>query len=159
MMTENKRFVVSLKEAVVAMDTMSDQIHSYLHLKTGEWVSLSDEMLSLAQADFEMDHHPAWEQELILIARDILESDDYLELPDRNEIQEYAIMDEFCRTLNDRIRNDLLDKIRGKGGCRRFKKLIRRYQIENQWYEFREKSLESILIEWLEKNHIDYKIS
>lgn len=158
MTTEKIQIVVSLKEAVVAMDTMSDQIHSYLSLKTGEWVSLSDETLSIANSDFNLENHPAWEKELILIAKDILGSSDYLELPDRYEIQEYAIMDEFCRSLNDRIRNDLLDQIRGKGGFRRFKKAIRRYEIENQWYEFRMKSLENIVIEWCENNHIDYKI-
>jgi len=158
MMAETKPLVVSLKEAVDAMDTMSDQIHSYLSLKTGEWISLSDETLSTAGEVIDLSDHPAWEQELILIAKDILESDNYVELPDRYEIQEYAIMDEFCRSLNDRIKNDLLDQIRGRGGFRRFKKAIRRYKIEDQWYEFREKSLESIVIDWLVKNHIDYKI-
>ena len=158
MVAEKKQITVSLKEAVVAMDTMSDQIHSYLSLKTGEWISLSDETLSIAGNDFDLNDHPAWEQELVLIAKDILESNDYLELPDRYEIQEYAIMDEFCRSLNDRMKNDLLDQIRGRGGFRRFKKAIRRYKIENQWYEFREKSLESIVIDWLEKNSIGYKL-
>jgi len=159
MTTENKQLVVSLKEAVVAMDILSDQIHSYLNLKTGELVSLPDETLSIAQTEPELDRRPAWERELILIAKDILNSHDYLELPDRYEIQEYALMDEFCRSLNDRMKNDLLDKIRGRGAFRRFKKAIRRYEIENQWYEFRERSLQNIILEWLEKNHIDYKIS
>jgi hypothetical protein len=40
MTSENKPLVVSLKEAVDAMDTMSDQIHSYLNLKTGEWFTI-----------------------------------------------------------------------------------------------------------------------
>ena len=158
MTTERKQIVVSLKEAVVAMDTMSDQIRSYLNLKTGEWISLSDETLSIAQMDPDLNDHPAWEQELINIARDILDSDHYLELPDRYEIQEYAIIDEFCRSLGVHMRNDLLDKIRGKGAFRRFKKAIRRYEIENQWYEFREKSLEHFVVDWLERNHIHYKI-
>jgi hypothetical protein len=158
MVADKKTITVSLKEAVAALETMSDQIHSFLNLKTGEWVSLSDETLSFASSDVDLQSHPAWERELILIAKDILESDDYLELPDRFDIQEYTIMDEFCRSLNERLRDDLLDQIRGRGAVRRFKKAIRRHKIENQWYEFREKSLEAIVIKWLEKNHINYKI-
>lgn len=157
MTDEANPLVVSLKEAVNAMDTMSDQIHAYLNLKTGEWISLSEEVLMMAEDDPTPDDHPDWEKEMILIAKDVLTTDDYLELPDRFEIHEYNIMREFCFSREDPTGDDLLDKIRGKGAFGRFHGAIRRYGIEKQWYEFREKAMEEIAIAWLEKNHIAYQ--
>ncbi|MRR18066.1 MAG: hypothetical protein EG826_16585 [Deltaproteobacteria bacterium] len=157
MTTETKPLVVSLKEAVDAMDTMSDQIHSYLHLKTGRWISLSEEILSMAEDDSMPGDHPDWEQEMILIARDILTTDDYLELPDRFEIHEYNIMREFCLSREGRAGDDLVDQIRGKGAFGRFRNAVRRHRIEDQWYQFREKAMEEIAIAWLDRNHIAYQ--
>jgi hypothetical protein len=49
-----------------------------------------------------------------------------------------------------------LDKIRGRGAFRRFKDCILKYEIEEEWYRFRQEELEKIAIEWLEVNHIPY---
>jgi len=157
MTDDKKQIVVSLKDAVFALDTMSDELQSYLSLKTGEWVTLSNEIISIAEDDRDINDCPEWEQEEIVLARDVLETDDYLSLPDRYEINEYGIMDEFVRSLNGRIRDDLLDQIRGKGAFGRFKNAIRRYGIEDQWFEFRKKALEDIIIVWLEENNISYQ--
>ena len=59
--------------------------------------------------------------------RDIVETDHYLPLPDRFEINEYQIMERFCLSVDDEdMRDDLCDAIRGRGafrssktGCRR----------------------------------------
>lgn len=157
MTTETRPLVVSLKEAVDAMDTMSDLIHSYLNLKTGEWITMSEEVLMMAEDDPIPGDHPDWEQEMILIAKDILTTDDYLELPDRFEIHEYNIMREFCLSREDPTGDDLMDQIRGKGAFGRFHSAIRRHGIEDQWYQFREKEMEEIAIAWLGRNHIAYQ--
>jgi hypothetical protein len=156
MTDDKKQIVVSLKDAVLALDTMSDELQSYLNLKTGEWVTLSNEVISIAKDDRDINDSPEWEQEMIIQARDVLETDDYLQLPDRYEINEYSIMEEFIRSLNGRIRDNLLDQICGKGAFGRFKNAIHRYGIEDQWFEFREKALEKIVIAWLEENNIRY---
>jgi hypothetical protein len=39
---------------------------------------------------------------------------------------------------------------------RKSKNTIRRYGIEDQWFAFREKALENIVIAWLEENNISY---
>jgi hypothetical protein len=149
--------IVSVKDIVDEMDIMSDEISSFLDKRTGELVSLSDEMFSAAEEDSDINEYPEWQRELIIKAKEILESDDYLQLPSKFDIHEYHIMEEFCRSLNDStIRNTLLTKIKGSGAFRRFKDAICRYGIENEWFAYREKELKNIAIDWLKENNIAY---
>jgi methyltransferase-like protein len=149
--------IISVKDVANEMDSMSDEISSFINKRTGELVTLSDEMFSAVEEGSDINKYPAWQQEDIIKAKEVLESDDYLQLPSKFDIHEYHIMEEFCRAFNDsEISNALLSKIKGRGAFSRFKEAIRRYDIENEWFEFREKELEKIAIEWLKKNHIAY---
>ena len=149
--------IVSVKDIVDEMDIMSDEISSFLDKRTGELVTLSDEMFSAAEEDSDINEYPEWQRELIIKAKDVLESDDYLELPSKFDIHEYHIMEEFCCAINDgKIRNELLSKIRGSGAFRRFQDAICMYGIETEWLEYREKELKIIAIHWLKKNNIAY---
>jgi hypothetical protein len=50
----------------------------------------------------------------------------FWQLPDRFDIHEWSIMEEFARGQdNDRIRQELLDAIHGAGAFRMFRSLIR----------------------------------
>ncbi len=67
------------------------------------------------------------------------------------------IMEDFCYSvLDDKIRERLLDKIRGQGAFRRFRDAIQLNGIEEDWYRFRQEALEKIAIDWLEANQISY---
>lgn len=44
---------------------------------------------------------PEWEHENIKAAKEILETDDYISLPAKFDIHEYAIMEQFCLSIND----------------------------------------------------------
>ena len=148
---------VSVKAIVDEMDILSDEISSYLNKQTGELVTLSDEMFSAAEEDYDINEYPEWQRELIIKAKEVLESDDYLQLPSKFDLHEYHIMEEFCRSLNDStIRDTLLTKIKGSGAFRRFKDAICRYDIETEWLEYREKELKNIAIDWLKENNIAY---
>ena len=149
--------IISVKDIVNEMDSMSDEISSFINKRTGELVTLSDEMFSVVEEGADINKYHAWQQEDIINAKEVLESDDYLQLPSKFDIHEYHIMEDFCRSFNDiEISNALLSKIKGRGAFHRFKEAIRRYDLENEWFEFREKELEKIAIEWLKKNHIAY---
>jgi hypothetical protein len=66
-------------------------------------------------------------------------------------------MEKFCHTVkDDKIRGNLLDKIRGRGAFSRFKNAIQMNGIEEEWYRFRQEELEKIAIDWLEANQISY---
>ncbi len=52
-------------------------------------------------------------------------------------------MARFCSDLDDDSQREaLLDAIRGRGAFRRFKDLVHRYGIQQQWYDFRDREME-----------------
>ena len=148
---------VSLKDVVDEMDVPGDEHSAFLHRHTGELITLSREELSAAEEDDDIDDYPEWQQEMIIKAREVLESDDFLALPNKFDIHEYSIMEDFCFSVaDDKIRGSLLDKIRGSGAFRRFKDAIQMNGIEEDWYSFRQEAFEKIAIDWLEDNKISY---
>jgi len=121
---------VKLTEIIEGMDFQSDEQSSFLNLTTGEVVSITDEELRAAEHDVPLEDFPEWQHDAIRIARDIVETDHYLPLPDRFEIHEYSIMERFCLSVDDEdIRDDLCNAIRGRGAFRYFKDRIHAYGI------------------------------
>lgn len=150
--------LVSLKAVVDEMDVVSDEHFAYLNPQTGELLTLSTEEISSVEENLPTDDYPEWQQALISKARDVLASNDYLRLPTRYDIHEYAIMEQFCSSLTDeRLAQTLLNQIHGSGAFRRFKQTIHRYGVEQEWYRYRAAALEAIAIAWLESHHIPYQ--
>jgi hypothetical protein len=148
---------VSLKDVINEMDVPSDEHSAFLNSHTGELVTLSREELSTAEEDDDIDDYPEWQREMIIKAKEVIDSDDYLPLPSKFDIHEYHIMEDFCYSVPDgKTRGALLDKIRGSGAFRRFKDALQRNGIEEDWYSFRQKAFEKIAIDWLEDNKISY---
>lgn len=153
--------IISVKDIVDELELSGEGISSFLNKRTGEIVTLGDEYLSAAENEDEDDDNtierPEWEQETIAQAKEVINTDDYLQLPGKYDINEYKVIEEFCNSVEDeKIRDILLVSIKGKGAFSRFKDTIRMYNIENEWYNFRQKELEKIAINWLEANHIPY---
>ena len=66
-------------------------------------------------------------------------------------------MERFCLFVSDeKISAVLLDKIRGSGAFRRFKDTIYRYEIEKDWFKFKDEAYKEIAISWLESNGFAY---
>jgi hypothetical protein len=139
------------------MDTVSDTWRAYLNRQTGELFSASDEELSALEQE-EDEELPDWQREAIEKLRQVQQSDDWLELPSRFEIDEYRIMERFCSSVeDDTLREDLLDAIHGSGAFGRFKNMIHRHGLRDDWYRYREQQMARIAAEWLEANGIAYK--
>ena len=150
--------IIMLKAIVDEMDVLSDDHFAYLNPQTGELVTLSTEELSAIEEDLPTDDFPEWQQGLIAKARAVLDSSAYLQLPTRHDIHEYAIMERFCETVTDQqLHQIFLGQIRGSGAFRRFKQLLHRYAIAEEWYQFRTAALQAIAIQWLDANHIPYQ--
>ena len=148
---------VSLRAVAEELGLLSEERTAFLNQRTGELISLCQEELSAAEEASDISGYPEWQQEVIAEAREVVASDDYLPLPDQFEIHEYAIMQDFCSSLPDAaVREELLAAIRGSGAFRRFKEGIRSYDVEEDWYRFRDRALEAIAIAWLEAHHIPY---
>ncbi len=148
---------VSLRAVVDQMIIYSDPFHAYLNKRTGDLVTVSDEELEAADREDDLDGYPGWQRDQIRLAQAILESDDYLPLPDKFDIDEYRIMERFCYSLEDeRLSDELCSLIRGSGAFRRFKDAIHRHGIADDWYRYRDEALREIAIDWLQAHGIDY---
>jgi hypothetical protein len=149
---------VKIKVIIEEMEIQFEESRSLLNIKTGEIVLVTSEDLRAVEDEKSFDHLPEWEQENKMIAIDVVENfENYVELPTKYEINEYEIMDAFCLTVSDQRKQDsLLRAIRGKGAFRRFKDKIIDFEIEDQWYSYRDERFKQIAIEWCQDNNINY---
>src|SRR5215470_16089698 len=146
---------VKLSDLIEGMDFQSDEQSSFLNRTTGEVVSIADEELRAAEHDEPLENFPEWQHDAIRIAGEILETDHYLQLPDRFEIHEYSIMERFCLSIDDEdMRDDLCDAIRGRGAFRRFKDRMQVYGMAEEWYRYRDAALREIAIAWCEAHSL-----
>lgn len=151
---------VILEELVEALDTQSEECAPFLNRATGRTVFVIQEYADLATEDSESDERPAWMKECVDEAREILSSvgGKYLPLPTTHDVNEYAIMERFIATLTDpRVAEDLAGAIRGKGAFRRFKDCAARRNVQDRWYDFRDKALTEVAVRWCEENGIAYE--
>ena len=148
---------VKLTDILEGMDFQSDEQSSFLNLTTGEVVAISDEELRAAEHDAPLDDFPEWQHEAMRIARDIVETEHYLPLPDPYEINEYRIMERFCLLVDDDdMREDLCHAIRGRGAFRRFKDRMQLYEMAEEWYRYRDEALREIAVAWCEAHGLQY---
>jgi hypothetical protein len=151
--------VVLLKDVVDAIDLPSNDWKSYLNPKTGEIVTVTDADRQLAD-DQDLDEHdlPEWQRDSLPKVRAALESGDYLALPDKYEVHEWAIMERFSNNqVRATWRDELLGAIHGAGAFRSFRSAIRRLGIEDDWFRYRQSEFEEIAKAWLEAHDISFR--
>ncbi len=135
-----------------------DERSSFLNKETKEIVSVSDDDFRAVEDEEPIDNFPDWQQQDIEMAREVLYGNSWIPLPSEFDIHEYRIMERFCLSLeNDKLRDIMYYSIKGKGAFRRFKNNIRKYNLEQDWYEYRDEALRTIAIEWCEDNGIEYE--
>jgi hypothetical protein len=140
------------------MEIQFEESRSLLNITTGEIVSVTLEDLRAIEDEKTFDHLPEWEQENKMIAIDVVENfENYIELPTKYEVNEYEIMEHFCLTVSDQRKQDtLLRPIKGNGAFRRFKDKVIDFEIEHQWYSYRDERFKQIAIEWCQDNNVNY---
>ncbi|MEH7483120.1 UPF0158 family protein, partial [Neobacillus drentensis] len=73
------------------------------------------------------------------------------------EVNEYEIMENFCLTVSDQSKQEsLLRAIKEKGAFKRFKDKIIDFEMEEQWYSYRDECFKQIAIEWCQENKINF---
>ena len=88
---------VSLRAVFDEMDIMSDSMTAYINNKTGELFTVGEEEANIVERGREDDEYIAgWQKEILPKVREVLESEDFVALPDKFEIHEYSIMERFC---------------------------------------------------------------
>lgn len=149
--------VIRLKEFIDELYTVSDEVRVFLNIRTGKIVLLTSEVLYAAEECEDFDDFPDWEKEMVKEAQEVLDSEDYRQLPERFEIDDYSIMESFCHSIEDeKLKARLLRSIRGKGAFRHFRDMVDACGIEEAWYTWRENGLKEIAREWLEQHGLEY---
>ena len=149
---------VKLKDIIEEMEIQMEDARSLLNIKTSKIVVVTSEDLEAVEVENPSDHLPEWEQENIVIAIDVMENfENYIELPTKYEVNEYEIMEDFCLTISDQRKQDLLlSTIIGKGAFGRFKDKIFEFDIEDQWYSYRDERFKQVAIKWCQNNNVNY---
>ena len=149
--------MVSLRDVLDEMELSGDEATAYINRRTGELITLTDEILALAEDPDEVTDAPQWQKDVLPKAREAIGSEDFIPLPGKFEIHEWSIMERFARSLTDAaVSDELLGALHGRGAFRRFKDAVRGLGIADEWYQFRETALEEIAIEFLEAHGIAY---
>src|SRR5262245_19666342 len=113
---------VSLRELIDELDAPVEDWHAFLNRRTGELFGASDETVSAWEADD--NDSPDWLNEEVAKMEEVQNSEEWLELPSKFDIDEYDIMRGFCGSLDDHaLAADLLDTIGGRGTFARFKNM------------------------------------
>ena len=147
---------VLLKDVIDALDMQFDESSSFLDLDTGRVETVSNDLLGQAdESVHEEPDLPAWQKQEWEIAKRIVSTDGFQQLPTKFDVHEWAIMQDFSNSVaSDRVREDLLNAIHRAGAFRHFKDTLRRHQIESAWFEFRAEALRQIALDWCEEHRI-----
>ncbi|MBH9966017.1 UPF0158 family protein [Rossellomorea oryzaecorticis] len=150
---------VKLSSLVDGLEVPFDGVSSYLNLATGEVLSLSDRVFVAAEDEEPIDEFEGWEQTEYEFAVEILNHpEQYLELPDEDEINEYRMMESFCYHHKDKkVKQQLSNAIIGRGAFRRFKDQAISLGVIEDWYSFKRECYKDIMIEWCEMNGLEYE--
>ena len=151
---------VRLSDIVDALEMQFDESSSFLDCDTGQVQTVSHDLLREAEesGDDEEPDLPAWQKQEWEIAKRIVSTDRFQKLPTKFEVHEWAIMQDFSRSLeSDRIREELLHAIHGAGAFRNFKDALRRHRIEPAWFAFHAEALRQTAVNWCEENHIHWE--
>jgi hypothetical protein len=145
-----------LDDLIDALEEQSDSLFSFLDSQTGEVFLISEESLALTEADPEtIAMLPDWQKEEAVRAVLIETTDRYLSLPDRFDINERDIMNEFAHEVKqDDIRTALLRAVQDNHPFRRFKEQIANRNLWDDWNRFRRHAFSEIIRDWSEENGI-----
>ena len=145
-----------LDDLIDALEEQSDSLFAFVDRHTGEVFLISEESLALTEADPEtIAMLPDWQKEEAVRAVLIETTDRYLALPDRFDVNEWNIMNEFCHEVKrDQIRAALLKAVQGNHPFRRFKEQIATHDLWEDWNRFRRQAFGEIIRDWSEENGV-----
>lgn len=129
-----------LSEVPIAWEALEDafennaqEVHSYLHLETGEVIRIVDGVADPA------------------MHKRIMSDSMYLRIDPVSSREQYRWMERFIATVEEsEFRHKLLASIDGKGAFRRFKDVLMSYPVDRErWFTFRSERLRFCMESWL----------
>lgn len=150
----------SLDEIAGLMDMQTSEMTYYFDRETGDIVLVTYDTARRAESDEPLSELPVWQREEIEIARSVErnEGDRYVSLPTEFEIHAWSMMERFALSYpDDRISDALYEAIHGSGAFRFFRSTLRRLNIEDEWYAYKDEALREMAAGWCEVNDIPYE--
>ena len=132
---------VKLGEIIDALNFTNDEIKYYYN-------SINGEIFMLNIGDYENLNEDELDE---LFEKSIM-------LPTRYDINEYEMMENFAKNIEDtRPQNHLYISLNGSGAFRRFKDTCINFDIIDDWYKFRDEKYKEIAINWCKENNIKFE--
>ena len=137
--TPRRQVPVAWEALEDAFENNAPEVHSYLHLDTGEVIRIVDGV-----AD------PAMHGRIMSDAQ-------YLRVDPVSSREQYRWMERFIATVEDpELRHKLFRAIDGKGAFRRFKDVLMSYPVDRErWFVFRSERVQSCMESWLTAHGIE----
>lgn len=148
---------IKLSDLIEAMESQDDESELFVNSRTGEILVFNEEEIMIAEGGDDPDRFPQWQREIIELANAALDSDDFIEMDAAHEIDDYAMMRDFCDSISDAVISDQLHaSIRGRGAFHHFRKSVEEHDLLEQWYAFKHEAYTRAAIKWCEENNISY---
>lgn len=151
---------VELSDVMEAIEFEGEALTHYYNKKTGVIIYLEDESTANYKAEDinNLDSFEEWERELITALHDLkVNSDNYIQLPSLDDINEYNMLKEFSKVIKDEKLISLINETNGgEDQMRKIIEHIRKIGKIEEWYDFREDAEYNLAKEWCNKNNISY---
>ena len=131
---------LSLKKAADEFDMINNELHLFYNTITGEFDFYTDYMEEL-DGDY----------------ADKFEDEEWVAAPSQRDIGDYDIMVDFAETITDPHQYELFSvALMGAGAFRRFRDVLERTDLEEEWYAFKHKAYVEIARAWCKNKGIEY---
>ncbi|ACD22961.1 hypothetical protein FDE76_08710 [Clostridium botulinum] len=151
---------VNLSDVIEAIEFEGELLSHYYNKKTGIIIYLEDNSTSNYKAEDinNLENFEEWEKELISGLYDLKENfQDYIQLPNKDEINECNMMIDFCKSLGDENFTDKnLEELQEEYSLRKLREHIENIGQLSEWYDYREKAEYQLATDWCKKNNIEY---
>jgi hypothetical protein len=150
---------VLLQDIVDALQMQLDESSSFLDLDTGRVETVSNEFLGEPDESVgEEPGFPAWQKHEFEVAKPIVSTDRFQQLPTKFDVHEWAIMRDFSNSVAlERVREDLLNAIHGAGAFGTSKTPSAGTGSSRLGFTFRALALKEIALDWCEEHHIRWQ--
>lgn len=150
---------VNLNDVIEAIEFEGDLVRHYYNKNSGIIIGIEDSNTSTYKASLvkDLDKFEEWEKELICNLYDFEENpEDYISLPNKDEINEYGMLIDFCNSLKDLdLKNKLLSD---NESFLKLKQSVEGNGLLSEWYDYREKAEKELAINWCKNNNIGYSL-
>lgn len=149
---------VNLVDIVYGLEVQSDDHLFYVNRHTGIITHIVEKFLYIAQEEKDIAvEMEKWEKEEFYLAKTVVNNrDDYILLPGMPPIHD--IMIQFSRTVEDiEQQRTLLQTIQQEDTFKPFRSLLKRYELLDDWYGFREAVYIEVARMFCEKHQLNYE--